>query len=405
MIRLTTRVFTVVAAMFVTMPGCVVAELMAPVDKSAPADGANNAQSSGSDSEPDGGFGGSSEPIIHMPFQTGTSWLCTQGANGSYSHQYNSTRYDVDLDTPNNPSDYALVYAPVSGTVYLQYEPTGFGYHANIDMGNGMYVILGHLDSFAVQGATYVEEGDLIGTAGCTGSCTGEHVHLGVHSGDANRGASQGTSIPFRMFSRDVTDGGGAEPYSTSEMVCGLSSGHRYESQLATGAGSNSSSDGDHDEPCDDDDASNSDDDDAWDGPEDDSDDDDDTSDNGSDDDDDDASGNGGDGEIELCWHTTGLSNVRDAELWVMDGGWQTIAQQGGTLTSVCGTWEADSGDVLLVNGEYTASGVPASRWWICANNGSNLQIYGSLRVDGVTAQTYVAENGVGGCDVELVVP
>ncbi|MEK7529547.1 MAG: M23 family metallopeptidase, partial [Patescibacteria group bacterium] len=306
----------VIVAMMAAETGCVVGDIMAPgyeADESV--------QDAPESSEPDGGFGGANEPIIHMPFQTGTSWLCTQGANGSYSHQYNSTRYDVDLDTPNNPADYADVYAPVSGTVYLQYEPNGFGFHANIDMGDGTYVVLGHLDEFLVGGGTNVSAGALIGKAGCTGSCTGEHVHLGVHEGDANRGASQGTSIPFRVFSRDSTAGGGAEPYSTSEMVCGLSSGHRYESQLPTGNAQSGSSH-DDDVPCDDDDASNSDDDDSWDEPEDDSDDDDDDTssdddddagqddDDASSDDDDDGAGNG---QIELCWHTTGRSNVRDA--------------------------------------------------------------------------------------------
>lgn len=395
MSRFTLQSALVIAAMLVAETGCVVGNLMAPgyeedVEKDAP-----------ESSEPDGGFGGANEPIIHMPFETGTSWLCTQGANGSYSHQYNSTRYDVDLDTPNNPADYADVYAPVSGTVYLQYEPNGFGFHANIDMGDGTYVVCGHFAEFLVAGGTYVTAGTLIGKAGCTGSCTGEHVHLGVHQGDANRGASQGTSIPFRVFARDNTVGGGAEPYSTSEMVCGLSSGHRYESQLPTGNAQNDSSH-DDDEPCDDDDAYDSDDDDSWDEPEDDSDDDD-ASDDDAWQDDDDASSD--DGEIELCWHTTGMTNVRDAELWVMDGGWQTIAQVGGTLTQACGQWDAQSGDVLLVNGEYTATSAPAPRWWICANSGSGFQIYGSLRVDGTTAQTTAVSNGVGGCDVELVVP
>jgi hypothetical protein len=396
---------------------------------------------------------------VHMPFPAETSWLCTQGAGGDYSHGYNSTRFDLDFDTPNPPMQAAELFAPQYGVARVHMGSSGFGNHINIDMSDGTYILLGHMSEVWVEDGEFVVAGRLLGLAGCTGACTGDHVHFGLHRGDAGRNANEGESVPFNVLAVDYTMSATPRPYRSEDFVCGLTGGRYYESVLPVSWGEldddDVSDDDDMTPPSDDDDATSpqSDDDDAeevdqyegdetgecsdgadndrdgWfdctdqgcfgspscsEGDDDDvvpSDDDDMTPPSDDDDatsppsDDDDAT-QSGPIPHELCWQPTGLVSPRAGELWVQTGGWQTIASNAGAFSVLCGTVQASSGDALIVNGEYSANNVLADPWWICANWGSaGMVIHGEFFVDGIQPATYVTSNGVGGCDVRLFVP
>lgn len=319
-------------------------------------------------------------PTLHMSFEAGTVWRCTQGANGSYSHQYNSTRYAVDFDTPNGGTATTL-YAPVAGVVYVHDDGTGFGVHVNIDHGDGQYTVLGHLSQVFVVSGTWVEVGTQVGLDGCTGNCTGDHVHMGVHAGDATRPAGEGQSVPFNVFATDVSVGSQPSAHNTSDMICGLTQGHFYESQLPVWSDSQEEmpdppeqGDDDTEEPEE------------------------------ADDDDDTISPSG---VVELCWQPEGLVNPHDAELWVWDGGWQTVGSVWGSVVQICGTVEADPGDVLLINGEFEAANVLWNPWWMCSNWGESLGmvIHGTFFINGLEVQGTDVDNGVNGCNVRLIVP
>jgi len=180
------------------------------------------------DSREQGGVG----TVLQMPIPEGQTMLCTQGANGETSHRAISTKMDVDFDTPNF-SDMEL-FAPVSGTVRVHIESSGanFGYHLIIDIGGGKYVVVGHMKKIFVKDGDEVAMGQLIGYEGCTGFCSGDHVHLGLHTGDAKKKAEYGTSVESWIRARDVSDGGEMQSISTDDLVCGLTSGHTYESDL-----------------------------------------------------------------------------------------------------------------------------------------------------------------------------
>lgn len=180
------------------------------------------------------GFGGGQDVIVvDMPFDAGYQSQCVQGPGGSYSHHYRSTAHDIDLDTPNNRRD--PVYAPVNGTVYTHETKvsTGFGRHANIDVGDGTYIMLGHLDEILVRNGSEVAKGQLIGIEGTTGHSTGDHVHFGRHLGDASLDAGVGESIPglrVRVQNASVPQG----DLPVGSMVCSLMGGTKYVSALAT---------------------------------------------------------------------------------------------------------------------------------------------------------------------------
>lgn len=176
--------------------------------------------------------GGQDAVTISLPFEEGYVSLCTQGAGGAYSHSATSTRYDVDLDTPNDVND--EVFAPISGTVYVhdEHPGTGFGMHVNIDLNDGTYIVLGHLSSVFVENGSEVASGQLIGFEGTTGNSNGDHVHLGRHAGDAEQDAIHGESIAGLYIYAEDTTSGLVTGRSTEELVCGLTTGRRYRSQL-----------------------------------------------------------------------------------------------------------------------------------------------------------------------------
>ncbi|MDQ4143850.1 MAG: M23 family metallopeptidase [Actinomycetota bacterium] len=59
----------------------------------------------------------------------------------------------------------------------------GYGTKIVIDHGSGVSTLYSHLDSMKVEKGT-VDQGEVIGTVGCSGSCTGDHLHFEILRGD-----------------------------------------------------------------------------------------------------------------------------------------------------------------------------------------------------------------------------
>lgn len=176
--------------------------------------------------------GGQDRVTIQMPFAQGYHSLCTQGAGGSYSHQGSATRYDVDFDTPNDRAD--LVYAPVYGVAYVHDDrpDDDFGIHVNIDLGDGTYIVLGHLSQVFVADGQEVAPGVMLGYEGSTGDSSGDHVHVGRHQGSASQDAVYGESLEGLAFTALDANTGELADVSTPDLICDLQGGHTYVSQL-----------------------------------------------------------------------------------------------------------------------------------------------------------------------------
>jgi hypothetical protein len=181
------------------------------------------------------GIGGGQDAIVSdLPFEAGYVTQCTQGTYGDYSHQYVSTAFDVDLDTPNWSDD--LVFAPLGGVVYVHDDDreTGFGVHVNLDVGDGTYLVIGHMDQVFVGNGVEVAAGQMLGYEGTTGASSGDHVHFGRHVGDPTKDATKGTSVEGLQLSlTNITTGSGSTVPITS-LSCDLVNGHSYESKLET---------------------------------------------------------------------------------------------------------------------------------------------------------------------------
>ena len=165
---------------------------------------------------------GGTVPIIQMPFASGMSSQCVQGASGSFSHNAVSTKYDIDFDTSNTRKE--ELFSPVSGVAYVHTEDASknFGNHLCIDLGNGTYVILGHMSDVLVQNGQQVAAGQLLGHEGCTGYCSGDHVHIGLHKGDAKQMGQFGISVPMNYLLGDKTLGSAPKAVTSTSLVCGL---------------------------------------------------------------------------------------------------------------------------------------------------------------------------------------
>ena len=123
---------------------------------------------------------------------------------------------------------------PPSAYILESEEGFGFGTHINIDVGDGTYIVLGHLASTLIEHGEEVAAGQIIAYEGTTGSSTGDHVHIGRHEGkaweDGTRGASiEGLSI--RVYDNSV---GVERTLPVTDFVCDLSEGHSYTSRLPT---------------------------------------------------------------------------------------------------------------------------------------------------------------------------
>lgn len=84
----------------------------------------------------------------------------------------------VDIAVPEGTP----IRAAKAGTIaFAQSEATsgGYGNYTCIDHGGGVSTCYAHQSSFAITSGS-VEQGDVIGYAGCTGHCFGPHLHFEV---------------------------------------------------------------------------------------------------------------------------------------------------------------------------------------------------------------------------------
>ena len=73
------------------------------------------------------------------------------------------------------------VRAATSGTVVEAGWLTGYEGYGNsviVDVGDGYSMLYAHLTSASVAPGDWLNAGDPVGVAGCTGSCTGTHLHF-----------------------------------------------------------------------------------------------------------------------------------------------------------------------------------------------------------------------------------
>lgn len=104
----------------------------------------------------------------------------------------------VDIGSP----DGTPVHAPAAGRVIKAGPGTGYGREIEIDHGNGIVTVYGHLSGYNVTVGEMVVKGQVIGFVGHSGRATGSHLHYEVEV--------RGTSVnPHRYLRTTMAQLGG----------------------------------------------------------------------------------------------------------------------------------------------------------------------------------------------------
>ena len=82
----------------------------------------------------------------------------------------------IDISVPEGTP----VRAAKPGTVILAAYTGGYGNYTCVDHGGGLSSCYAHQSSFAVSSGDQVDQGEVIGYSGNTGSSTGPHLHFEI---------------------------------------------------------------------------------------------------------------------------------------------------------------------------------------------------------------------------------
>jgi len=98
----------------------------------------------------------------------------------NFGHRWGRLHAGVDIAVLGTDR----VRAALAGTVVkvgYQNHYAGYGNIVLLRHGKGLRTMYAHLARIGVKVGQRVERGELLGSAGCTGSCTGQHLHFEVH--------------------------------------------------------------------------------------------------------------------------------------------------------------------------------------------------------------------------------
>jgi hypothetical protein len=149
------------------------------------------------------GFGGMEVSGIHMPDMWPILGPITSGFGeredpiiGGGEGEFHK---GVDIGSP----DGTPVHAPADGRIVKAGPGTGYGREIEIDHGNGIITVYGHLSGYNVTLGEQVVKGQVIGYVGHSGRTTGSHLHyeVQVHGAAVN---------PHRYLRTTIAQLGGA---------------------------------------------------------------------------------------------------------------------------------------------------------------------------------------------------
>jgi murein DD-endopeptidase MepM/ murein hydrolase activator NlpD len=106
----------------------------------------------------------------------GFIWPLNGGVTSYYGPRWGRMHTGIDI---NGYTGQPIVAAK-EGTVILASYYSGYGNAVIVDHGGGYSTLYAHMSEFSTHNGEYVDQGDIIGYVGCTGSCTGDHLHFEV---------------------------------------------------------------------------------------------------------------------------------------------------------------------------------------------------------------------------------
>lgn len=116
------------------------------------------------------------EYLEHVaPFEL--AWPARGTVTDGYGPRWGRMHLGIDVGVLTDLEVTAAHSGTVLETGYLTgYE--GYGNVVTVDVGDGFTMLYAHLAAADVVPGQWLNAGDAVGTAGCTGSCTGTHLHF-----------------------------------------------------------------------------------------------------------------------------------------------------------------------------------------------------------------------------------
>jgi len=105
----------------------------------------------------------------------GFIWPLNGSVTSYYGYRWGRMHTGIDIDGYTGQP----IVASKDGVVVMSEYYSGYGLTVILDHGGGYATLYAHMSRTAVSGGE-VEQGDVVGYVGCTGSCTGDHLHFEV---------------------------------------------------------------------------------------------------------------------------------------------------------------------------------------------------------------------------------
>jgi murein DD-endopeptidase MepM/ murein hydrolase activator NlpD len=107
---------------------------------------------------------------------SGFIWPVNGAVVSGFGMRWGQLHAGVDIAVPAGTP----IRAAASGAVVLAAYTGGYGNYTCIDHGGGISTCYAHQSSYAVSSGQSVDQGQVIGSVGCTGHCFGDHLHFEV---------------------------------------------------------------------------------------------------------------------------------------------------------------------------------------------------------------------------------
>jgi murein DD-endopeptidase MepM/ murein hydrolase activator NlpD len=105
----------------------------------------------------------------------GFIWPINGNVTSYYGYRWGRMHTGIDIDGYTGQP----IVASKEGVVVMSEYYSGYGLTVVVDHGGGYATLYAHMSRTEVSGGE-VEQGDVVGYVGCTGSCTGDHLHFEV---------------------------------------------------------------------------------------------------------------------------------------------------------------------------------------------------------------------------------
>jgi murein DD-endopeptidase MepM/ murein hydrolase activator NlpD len=125
-------------------------------------------------------------PVFHIDAERPVSARFEWPAIGPISSHFGPGHpLGIDIGLALFPASPILAIAPGAVSFAGGVACCGYGFHVNVDHGDGHTSLYAHLSEIEVAEGQPVSQGDRLGTSGNTGFSTSEHLHFEIRHQDA----------------------------------------------------------------------------------------------------------------------------------------------------------------------------------------------------------------------------